>query len=34
VTNRPHVAVRLVTIKFLFRHEIAEPRLFFNNAFR
>jgi hypothetical protein len=29
VTNRPHVAVRLITIKFLFRHKIAEPRFFF-----
>jgi hypothetical protein len=27
VTNRPYVAVRLVTIKFLFRHKIAVPRL-------
>jgi hypothetical protein len=32
VTNRPHVAVRLITIKFLFRHKIAEPRLLFGNA--
>jgi hypothetical protein len=32
VTNRPHVAVRLVAIKFLFRHKIAVPRLLSNNA--
>jgi hypothetical protein len=32
VTNRPHVAVRLITIKFLFRHKIAVPRLLSNNA--
>jgi len=27
VTNRPYVAVRLIPIKFLFRHKIAGPRL-------
>jgi hypothetical protein len=27
VTNRPDVAVRLIAIKFLFRHKIAVPRL-------
>jgi hypothetical protein len=27
VTNRPDVAVRLIPIKFLFRHKIAVPRL-------
>jgi hypothetical protein len=27
VTNRPYVAVRLIAIKFRFRHKIAGPRL-------
>jgi hypothetical protein len=28
VTYRSHVAVRLISIKFLFRHKSAVPRLF------